>query len=355
VQDIHERYGDHGVVVLAISREPASKMKPFLDQNGYTMRAGSDAGKAMWTAYGVQGIPSSRLIDANGKLVWSGSPYGSEAELEKLLGLPRDPGEMLSAALAAWADKEKLKPLLLRLSRKAPAAFDVAKWAGGLKLEALPAGKAAPKLKAEAALDKMAAGDATAAHALVTQAAPFDLAAWARERLVKLYPVKKEELQSLLAAGRYRSVLEALATRDPAGPAVQAVGKDEKFVAFCRKGFEDRRVQARKALMALHWPLADRIPENNEGFWGDISVSGMATSEDRKRLVGVLIAGVMVSAESAPGFIDGQLTEHLLMKALAGGEKIAPSKIAKEVEKERESLLRDLKAKYGWADPQVNR
>jgi hypothetical protein len=342
------------VVVLAISREPVSKMKPFLDQHGYTMRAGSDASKAMWNAYGVQGIPSSRLIDGNGKLVWSGSPYGSEEELDKLLGLPRDPGEMLTAALAAWGDKEKLKPLLLRLSRKAPAAFDVAKWAGGLSLPALPAGKAAPKLKTEAALDKMAAGDATAGHALA-QAAPFDLADWARERLQKLCPVKKEELQAMLAAGRYRSVLEALATRDPSGPVVQAAAKDEKFVAFCRRGFEDRRVQARKGLMALHWPIADRIPENNEGFWSDISVSGMATSEDQKHVVGILIAGVMVTAQSAPRFIDGQLTEHLLMKALASGDKVAPAKIAREVAKEREDLLKDLKAKYGWADPQVNR
>lgn len=355
VQDIHERYGDHGVVVLAISREPASKTKPFLDQHGYTMRAGSDAQKAMWTAYAVGGIPSSRLIDGNGKLVWSGSPYESEEELEKLLGLPRDSGEMLSAALATWGDKEKLKPLLLRLSRKAPAAFDLAKWAAGLKLAALPPGKAAPKLKPDAALDKYAAGDAAAGHALAAQAAPFDLAAWASERVAKLYPVKKDEIQAMLAAGRYRSVLEALATRDPSSPVVQAAAKDERFLAFCRRGFEERRTLARKALMALHWPIANRVPENNDGFWRDISVSGMATSEDQKRVVGILIAGVMVTEQSAPAFIDGQLTEHLLMKALVSDGKIAPARIGKDVERERDELLGDLKAKYGWAQPQVNR
>lgn len=353
MQDIHERYGDHGVVVLAISREPVSKMKPFLEQNGYTMRAGSDAQKAMWAAYGVQGIPSSRLIDGDGKLVWSGSPYGSEQELDKLLGLPGDPAEMLSAALAAWGDRQKLKPLLVRLARKGGTAFDLKAWAGKLALAPLPAGKAPPKLKPEAALDQYAAGNAAAGHALVSQGPErFDLAAWARERLAKLYPVKKDEIQEMLAAGRYRSVLEALATRDAAGPVVQAAAKDERFVAFCQRGFEERRALARKGLMALHWPIANRIPENNDGFWRDISVSGMATSEDRTRVVGILIAGMMVTAESAPGFIDGQLTEHLLMKGLASGDKVAPGRLGKDVEKERESILKDLKAKYGWA--QVN-
>ncbi len=355
MQDIHERYGDHGVVVLAISREPASKTKPFLEQHGYTMRAGSDSQKTMWTAYGVKGIPSSRLIDGNGQLVWSGSPYESEEELAKLLGLARDPGEMLLAALAAWGDKEKLKPLLLRLSRNAPSAFDLAKWAAGLNLAALPPGKAAPKLKPDAALDKYAAGDAAAGHALLAQVEPFDLAAWARERVAKLYPVKKEEIQAMLATGRYRSVLEALAGRDPSGPVVQAAAKDERFIAFCRRGWEERRTLARKALMALHWPIANRIPENNDGFWKDISVSGLSTSEDQKRVVGILIAGVTVTEQSAPAFIDAQLTEHLLMKALASGDKIAPARIAKDVEKDREAILKDLKAKYGWADPQVNR
>jgi hypothetical protein len=354
IQDIHERYGDHGVVVLAISREPVSKMKPFLDQNGYTMRAGSDGQKAMWSAYGVDGIPSSRLIDAEGKLVWSGSPYESEEELEKLLGLPREPGELLGAALAAWGDKEKLKPLLLRLARKAPTPFDLKAWAGKLSLAPMPEGKSPPKLKPEAALDQYAAGNAAAAHALAAQGPErFDLAAWARERVAKLYPVKKDEIQAMLAAARFRSVLEALATRDPAGPVVQAVAKDDRFIAFCRRGFEERRKLARKALMALHWPLANRTPEDNDGFWRDISVSGMATSEDQRRVVGILIAGTMVSTESAPAFIDGQLTEHLLMKALAAGDKVAPARLGKDVEKERESILKELKAKYGWA--QVDR
>ncbi len=354
MQDIHERYGDHGVVVLAISREPVSKLKPFLDQHGYTMRAGSDGQNTMWAAYGVGGIPSSRLIDGNGKLVWSGSPYESERALDKLLGLPGDPAEMLSAALGVWSDKAKLKPLLLRLSRRAGSAFDLKAWAGSLALAPLPAGKTPPKLKPEAALDQYAAGNAAAAHALAAQGPErFDLAAWARERVEKLYPVKKDEIQEMVAAGRYRSVLEAFATRDPSGPVVQAAAKDDRFVAFCRKGFEERRKLARKGLMALHWPLANRIPEDNDGFWRDISVSGMATSEDQRQVVGILIAGAMVSTESAPAFVDGQLTEHLLMKAIAAGDKVAPARLKKEVEKERDAILKELKAKYGWA--QVNR
>jgi len=318
------------------------------------MRAGSDVRKAVWTAYGVEGIPSSRLIDAEGKLVWSGSPYDVERELDKLLGLPADPGEILTATLAAWGDKAKLRPLLLRLARKGSTTFDLKAWAGKLELPPLPAGKTPPKLKPEAALDQYAAGNTAAAHGLAASAPEqFDVATWARERFAKLFPVKKEEIQEMLAAGRFRSVLEALATRDPSGPVVQAAAKDDRFLAFCRGGFEERRTLARKALMALHWPIADRIPENNDAFWRDLSVSGLATSEDQKHVVGILIAGNMVTAESAPGFIDGQLTEHFLMKAIASGDKVAPGRLGKEVEKERESLLKDLKAKYGWA--KVNR
>jgi hypothetical protein len=41
------------------------------------------------------------------------------------------------------------------------------------------------------------------------------------------------------------------------------------------------------------------------------------------------------------------------VRAISSGDRVAPSRLGKDVEKERESLLKDLKAKYGWA--KVNR
>ena len=350
IQDIHERYGDQ-VVVLAVSREPVLKMRPFLERNGYTMPVLSIPGDDVWNAYGVRGIPATFLVDREGDLAWAGSPYGVDAELDKLLGFETDPGKLLSQCLAVLGDKEAARPLLERLTR-ARGPLDLKAWAAGLGLEPLPEGRAAPKLDAEKALERYAKGDAAAAHGLAAHGPEaFDLAGWARERVHQLYPLKAAEVQDLLEGRRYLLLLEALVERKVDGSAMRAAGKDEDFTDFCRQGAEERRVTARKAMMAFHYPLSNRVPGNNDGFWGDLSVSGLATSEDRQRVVGVLIGGSMVGHGDAPAFIRRHLRQHFLMEELGARGKASASKVAKRADREEEAILKELKAKYGWADP----
>ncbi len=96
---------------MAVSDEEKGKVQQFLDQNGYTVR--TSAGSTSGGSYGVSGIPASFLIGADGKIVWSGSPFElSEAQIEVALKGVK-PGTGLANILSVPATQEyskRLKP-----------------------------------------------------------------------------------------------------------------------------------------------------------------------------------------------------------------------------------------------------
>lgn len=345
---MHERYDDQGLVVLAISYETAGKIRSFMDKTGYTMRAGADPGRKVISAYNVRGYPSSALIGRDGKLLWTGSPYGAEHAVQKELGLAADANGALTAHL-----KDGSRASLEHLIRLAPAVFDVKAWAGGAEAAALPEGKSPAKMTAAKAFDAFAKGKRDAAvHAMRAHGPEaFDLAGWASARLAKLHPLKAKELQALLEKRHYRTALAALVRRKPSGGVLKKAAKDDGFATFCAKGYEDEKTHAKKGIMAKNWVFANRIARDNAAFWREISVSGMSTSEDKKRVVGLLIAGGMVRADAVDDFIDTSLLRHYLMKEIADGGRKSPAKLAKEAKKERARILADLKGRHGWNDP----
>src|SRR5688572_15058845 len=125
VQEIHDRYKDRGLTVLAISYETLDVMRPFLEKNAFTMPVGSDPTKATVEAYGVRSWPSTFVIDRDGKIAFAGAPYGVEPAIEKALGLESSPGTLLTAwlSLPAKADAASARASLERLVEKAPADF----------------------------------------------------------------------------------------------------------------------------------------------------------------------------------------------------------------------------------------
>ncbi|MHC4847379.1 MAG: peroxiredoxin family protein, partial [Planctomycetota bacterium] len=289
---MHERLDDQGLVVLAISYENSGLIKGFLDKRGYSMRAGSDPGRKVINAYGVRGFPSSALIGRDGNLLWKGSPYGAEIEIEKALGLPADAGKALSAYL-----ESKEQRAIEHLIRKANGKFDLQAWAADLPAPELAADKKPSKLKSDKALQALQRGKVEAVHSLRAFGdKEFDLARWARDQYRKAFPLKKAELAAMLAKRRYRSALEALLARKTSGAVIKTAAKDELFARYCRDGFEDAGKMARKAIMAENWTFANRIPSDNDGFWREMSVSGMATSPDQKRVTGIILGGAMVMA-----------------------------------------------------------
>ena len=355
VQEIHDRYKDRGLTVLAISYETLDVMRPFLEKNAYTMPVGSDPAKATVEAYGVRSWPSTFVIDRDGKIAFAGAPYGVEPAIEKALGLESSPGTLLTAwlSLPAKADAAAARAALERLVEKAPSDFDLRAWALALGGKPPEDAKAPAKVDPAELLEQCAKakGDAAkrepALRALAL-AGPqaFDLAAWARKVFARECPVTPKEIDALLAAGKYLDVLDALLDRRPQAPSLAAAARHQGLADFSAKKAAEHHTFARKGVMILHWVLPGKVPKDNDAFWSDLSVSGISTSPDQKKVVGVLVGGDMLTEAPLPAWIDRQLGRSLLMEDFASKDVPNLSKVAGEVAKRRERILKELKTKY---------
>jgi thiol-disulfide isomerase/thioredoxin len=92
LSELQNTYGDQGLVVLGISEEEESVVKPYLAEYGadmaYTIALDPEGltQKKYLEGYGIQGIPWAFLVDREGKVAWVGHPMAPELETElKLL------------------------------------------------------------------------------------------------------------------------------------------------------------------------------------------------------------------------------------------------------------------------------
>lgn len=86
LQDLADRYRDHGLEVVTIDqRESLDHVRLFIERKKYSFQVLLDLDGAVGDQYGVQGIPTSVLIDRNGVVqsIFVGS--FSEGELQKQL------------------------------------------------------------------------------------------------------------------------------------------------------------------------------------------------------------------------------------------------------------------------------
>ncbi|MBN2560381.1 MAG: tetratricopeptide repeat protein [Phycisphaerae bacterium] len=101
---MQKQYGPKGVVLVALSPEPASKVAPYVKKNKISYLVGGDA-KATTEAYGVRGYPTMFVVDPDGKIAWSGHPQSPDAEeaIKRLLkeNPPRASGSLREAAAKA--------------------------------------------------------------------------------------------------------------------------------------------------------------------------------------------------------------------------------------------------------------
>lgn len=85
MQELQEEFGPKGLVVLALSDEEPAKVERYVEELGLgdlRVAAGSQAARA----YGVQGLPSTRLLSPEGAIVWEGHPRSLTAgDVEKAL------------------------------------------------------------------------------------------------------------------------------------------------------------------------------------------------------------------------------------------------------------------------------
>lgn len=93
IQEIHEKYGNKELIVLAINvSEDKNKIQEFIEENDYTFQVLLGSGDMnVQKNYGVIGIPHTYIIDKQGKVAYSRIGYGlvSEkpliSEIDKLL------------------------------------------------------------------------------------------------------------------------------------------------------------------------------------------------------------------------------------------------------------------------------
>jgi peroxiredoxin len=68
LESLHKQFKKKGLVILAISDEDASKVKPFIAEKGVSYTVLLDPGRRVNTLFNVMGIPKTFIYDRNGKL-----------------------------------------------------------------------------------------------------------------------------------------------------------------------------------------------------------------------------------------------------------------------------------------------
>jgi len=69
LETLYKKFKNEGLVVLSISDEEASKVKPFIDEYRFSYAILLDPGRIVGKEYNIEGIPKSFLYDREGKLV----------------------------------------------------------------------------------------------------------------------------------------------------------------------------------------------------------------------------------------------------------------------------------------------
>lgn len=378
VQKLHDRYQQRGLTVLAISYETAEKMQPFLSENAYTMPVASDPEKKTIAAYGIRSWPTTIVIGKDGKIAHVGSPYDAESAVEKALGLEAGPAALLNLYLDTLkgTDKAKQREALERLVEKAPRDFDLQSWAKGLcapetvtadgkagvpvPASAKPAGKPTEPMELLRRCAKAWINDAQR-RPLLQQLADggpttFDLTTFAQESFAKAFPLDANELKTMLTEKKYADVVEGIMHRAPAAAVLTAAAKDSGLAAFCRSKASEARQMAKKGVMAQNWVFPGALPKDesvNSKFFGELSISGISTSKDKKTITGIMLGGVILKSEEAASFVTKQLTQALVMESLAAGKSPRLSDLTKDCDKERAALVSDLEGRYGKPEPRV--
>lgn len=108
LEHLHREYGERGLAVLGVSREPIERVEtfvegPFRDRMTYPVMI--DKEDETNKAYDVYSIPTAYLIDASGKIVWQG--HTMELKDEQIV-------ETLKTAVAALHAKLKSKDANVR-------------------------------------------------------------------------------------------------------------------------------------------------------------------------------------------------------------------------------------------------
>lgn len=89
--EMQKKYKDKGVIVVGISDEKASKVRPFVEKMGDKMDyvvAVDDSdktGRAYMQAFGIRGIPHAFIVGKTGDILWHGNPADPNEKMDQVL------------------------------------------------------------------------------------------------------------------------------------------------------------------------------------------------------------------------------------------------------------------------------
>jgi len=86
LQGLYNQFKYQGLVILGISDEDASKVKPYIDQNHYSYPILLDPEGKVHKAYNIEGIPRSFLYDREGKLIAEAIDMRTRQQFMEMLG-----------------------------------------------------------------------------------------------------------------------------------------------------------------------------------------------------------------------------------------------------------------------------
>lgn len=85
LQSAYERFKSDGLIVLAITDEEPVKVKPFVEQNGFSYPIVLDPDKSAHRQFTIMGLPRSFVFDRDGKLVAEAIDVRTEKQLLEML------------------------------------------------------------------------------------------------------------------------------------------------------------------------------------------------------------------------------------------------------------------------------
>ncbi|HQL53254.1 MAG TPA: TIGR03435 family protein [Phycisphaerae bacterium] len=138
LNELAEKYAGKPVQFIAVTAEPESKVAPFLERKAIRAWVGLDTDKSMHAAYGIEGIPLTVLVDAQGKLAGFTHPMGLTAGLldDLIAGKPLpsvpESGNESDTVSARGAEEESGAPPLFEITIRRGAAEGMTSSSAGM-------------------------------------------------------------------------------------------------------------------------------------------------------------------------------------------------------------------------------
>src|SRR6266567_2550361 len=86
LETLYRRFGPQGLVVLGISDEEATKVKPFISQQKVTYPVLLDPGRTVNELFQIEGIPKTFIYDREGKIVAQSIDMRTQKQFLDMLG-----------------------------------------------------------------------------------------------------------------------------------------------------------------------------------------------------------------------------------------------------------------------------